>query len=302
MNPDQLLKHVSEALAQSDLSSARKLLDKLLSLTPEDKDARHLAARLCRALGDNEAAATHYRVCLNRDSSDEVAQFGLSVLGVLPKPSRVPDSILHHVFDRNAAYYEENMASLQYMTPKILEKLLKGLERQPVQSLTLDLGCGTGLNGSWLRSRSRHLVGIDISPQMLRIAESKKVYDRLHVSEIETFLESSVESFDLIVASNVLMYFGILNRVIAGLTRCLTQGGIVAFDLEGLKETETEDTILETVGGRFAHKPAYVQRILIDSGFNVLVFEKEVMRYEKGQPVTGLFVIAKRNELGKLKP
>jgi SAM-dependent methyltransferase len=45
---------------------------------------------------------------------------------------------------------------------------------------TLDLACGTGRIGRWLRARGvRSLDGIDLTPEMLAQARAKKVYDRL---------------------------------------------------------------------------------------------------------------------------
>jgi SAM-dependent methyltransferase len=45
---------------------------------------------------------------------------------------------------------------------------------------TLDLACGTGRIGRWLRARGvRSLDGIDLTPEMLAQARAKEVYDRL---------------------------------------------------------------------------------------------------------------------------
>ncbi|MDK9721150.1 MAG: methyltransferase domain-containing protein [Rhodospirillales bacterium] len=292
---DVLFKQVSDALARSDLPGACALLDEILSMTPRDKEARHLAARLCRALGEKESAITHYQLCLEHDSSDEVAKFGLSVFGIRPRPDRVPDSILCHVFDRNASHYEENMASLGYKTPELLAGLLKKLPTPPSQAITLDLGCGTGLNGFYLKPMSRRIVGVDIAPQMLKIAAKKGIYDQLVAAEIETFIMETQESFDLIAATNVLMYFGQLENVLEGIGRLLSPNGLLAFDLERSEVNGTSDFVLEPVGGRFAHSPSYVGAVLEKSGMHSLVLEESVMRHEKGMPVTGLFIVARKS-------
>jgi predicted TPR repeat methyltransferase len=44
----------------------------------------------------------------------------------------------------------------------------------------LDLACGTGRIGAWLRARGVHqLDGVDLTPEMLIQAEAKGLYDRL---------------------------------------------------------------------------------------------------------------------------
>jgi SAM-dependent methyltransferase len=55
----------------------------------------------------------------------------------------------------------------------------------------LDLACGTGRIGVWLRGRGvRQLDGLDFTPEMLARARAKGVYDRLiEASMLETGLE-----------------------------------------------------------------------------------------------------------------
>jgi SAM-dependent methyltransferase len=48
-----------------------------------------------------------------------------------------------------------------------------------------DLGCGTGRTGAWLRARGvARLDGVDLTPEMLAAARSRKIYDRLHEADI----------------------------------------------------------------------------------------------------------------------
>lgn len=43
----------------------------------------------------------------------------------------------------------------------------------------LDLGCGTGLIGSWFKDYGRRIVGVDISSVMLDMATKKGCYHEL---------------------------------------------------------------------------------------------------------------------------
>src|SRR5215470_666994 len=55
----------------------------------------------------------------------------------------------------------------------------------PAVERAADLGCGTGRTGAWLRRRGvAHLDGIDVTPEMLAVAQDRKIYDRLQHAEV----------------------------------------------------------------------------------------------------------------------
>lgn len=51
----------------------------------------------------------------------------------------------------------------------------------------LDLGCGTGLIGSWFKDYANKIVGVDISPTMLDMATKKGCYHELRRGVSECF-------------------------------------------------------------------------------------------------------------------
>lgn len=63
----------------------------------------------------------------------------------------------------------------------------------------LELACGTGRIGAWLRAQGvMHLDGVDFTPEMLERASARAVYDRLHQADIRaTGLPAA--GYDLIV-------------------------------------------------------------------------------------------------------
>jgi len=64
----------------------------------------------------------------------------------------------------------------------------------PAVERAADLGCGTGRTGAWLRGRGvARLDGIDVTPEMLAVAQDRKIYDRLYQADIgATGLDSGV--------------------------------------------------------------------------------------------------------------
>lgn len=67
--------------------------------------------------------------------------------------------------------------------------------------LVLDLACGTGRIGAWLRKRCAAAIdGIDITPGMLEAARGKGLYRSLHIADVAN-TGHSAETFDLCIQS-----------------------------------------------------------------------------------------------------
>jgi SAM-dependent methyltransferase len=67
----------------------------------------------------------------------------------------------------------------------------------------LDLACGTGRIGSWLRSRDvGRIDGIDLTPAMLERAKARGLYDELRLGDIRSTGFAS-HDYDLVTASRV---------------------------------------------------------------------------------------------------
>jgi predicted TPR repeat methyltransferase len=77
--------------------------------------------------------------------------------------------------------YEQTV--LDEMDLRLLEALRTVDWPSPRQ--VLDLACGTGRIGAWLKRRSSAAIdGVDITPEMLAIAQRKDVYRALHVADV----------------------------------------------------------------------------------------------------------------------
>ena len=69
--------------------------------------------------------------------------------------------------------------------------------------IAADLGCGTGRTGTWLRSQGVEAVdGVDLTPEMLAVAQSTSVYRRLSEADISA-TGLPAESYDVVTASLV---------------------------------------------------------------------------------------------------
>ncbi|MBZ0305155.1 MAG: class I SAM-dependent methyltransferase, partial [Anaerolineae bacterium] len=65
----------------------------------------------------------------------------------------------------------------------------------------LDLACGTGRIGDWLKQCCSALIdGVDLTPEMLEIARSKAIYRTLHTADVAS-IGLPAQTYDLCIQS-----------------------------------------------------------------------------------------------------
>jgi predicted TPR repeat methyltransferase len=196
-----------------------------------------------------------------------------------------PSSYIADLFDSFSGHFEERLlVDLEYRTPWELKSLLLAdPDGPPHFARLLDLGCGTGLVGQVFQEISDCRIGVDLSPKMVEAAAAKKVYDALTVAEIVTFLEQNQEPFDLIVAADVLIYVGELDRIFATLVKGLAKNGKFLFSTEQM----AGQGYLLRQSGRYAHSFPYIAEVAARYGFRILATQSANIRKEKGKWIAG---------------
>ncbi len=196
-----------------------------------------------------------------------------------------PSSYIADLFDSFSGHFEERLlVDLEYQTPWELKSLLLADPIGPSHfTRLLDLGCGTGLVGQVFQEISTCRVGVDLSPKMVEAAAAKKVYDELAVAEIVTFLEQNQEPFDLIVAADVFIYVGELDRIFATLARGLARDGKILFSTEQMAGQGYQ----LRQSGRYAHSFSYIEAMAVRYGFRILSTQSANIRKEKGKWIAG---------------
>lgn len=95
-----------------------------------------------------------------------------------------------------------------------LSKILKHLNLADTlkQKELLDVGCGTGRNSSWFANKYNvSVTGIDISPNMLSLADKQK--KELQLDKVNYKL-SSFKEFVSTKKYNIILFFGLLSYII----------------------------------------------------------------------------------------
>ncbi len=148
----------------------------------------------------------------------------------------------------------------------------------------LDLGCGTGLCGLWLRRHARHLAGIDLAPRMITKARESKVYDELMVQDVVQSLNEYKTDLDLIVAGDLFVYVGDMDPVFRACREALKPAGLFVFSVES---HEANEMYLLRKTGRYAHPPAYIRKLADMSGMTEISQDAVILRKHKGESVAG---------------
>lgn len=90
----------------------------------------------------------------------------------------------------------------------------------------LDVACGTGvLFDDYLKRGAAKVVGVDISPEMVKIARSKLADTRITVLCGDVQDMTFEEKFDAVMVYNAFPHFPEPERIIAHLAGCLRTGG-----------------------------------------------------------------------------
>ncbi len=271
---------------------ALALLERTRKLDPDLAGLRETHAIMLRRLGRNADAADVYREWAEKDPRNPIPTHMLAALCGQEPPQTASEDYIRREFDGFAAKFDEVLQTqLEYRGPELIDAAVHAALGDGAHRLDVaDLGCGTGLCGPHLRPLAARLVGIDLSPKMLELA-SARGYDELVVDEIAAYCRARPGEFDLLVASDVLVYVGNLDELFAAARKSLRVGGHLAFTVERSESLSCGYEL--NVGGRFAHTEDYVRATLADAAFSVLDLSVETLRTELARPVVGLVVVAR---------
>ncbi|TFW30366.1 tetratricopeptide repeat protein [Duganella callida] len=264
-----------------EFGAAVDSFDQALKHKPGYALAHYQRGNALRSLDRREEAIAAYRAALAHGDDPETIAFALASVGAGPTPAALPDEYIRSLFDQYANHFDQHLTEvLGYRTPAFLDQMLRRVA--PATDLaTVDLGCGTGLCGPYLRAYSSRLDGVDLSRQMLDKAGERGVYDSLACADLVSYLTGRDGAWDLAVAADVFVYIGDLAPVFRAVHAALRPGGRLCFSAEAGVDG---DYVLRP-SNRYAHTLDYLQRLAAETGFTVLAAEALEARQENGHPI-----------------
>ncbi|MEM9491161.1 MAG: methyltransferase domain-containing protein [Myxococcota bacterium] len=176
----------------------------------------------------DEDTAEIFRVCGRGVASREIVGYFYKCVKVLdPRKWAYESETSTDIairYDAWAHSYDGSMEG-QYDSP---ERAAEQLARHVTDKSTqiLDVGCGTGLVGQALASAGyTQLHGLDMSREMLKVAEQKQCYSRLF--QFDLVADADVEPYPAIVAVGCVTYGHAPGYTLARLYSWLTPGGVL---------------------------------------------------------------------------
>jgi predicted TPR repeat methyltransferase len=270
-------------VAKGRENDALACFQRAAKLNPNNAHAHFfLACRLVKAARTDEAIA-EYREALRLKPDSPDWQYQLAAVSGDRSIKTAPAQYVRNLFDFYAPKFDKHLVDkLKYKTPKLLlQQVLEATQRRDMD--VLDLGCGTGLCGVEFRSYARRMVGVDLSPAMLKVAESRKIYDQLTVGDLMPALLSQGDGYDLILAGDVLVYMGDLSEFMPAVAKALRNGGMLACSIE---DYDGAGFFLHPEE-RFAHSIKYFRDLTTASGLKEISANKVILRRNKQIDVFG---------------
>jgi predicted TPR repeat methyltransferase len=243
----------------------------------------HSSFSLLGAYGHAEAARRVAEARARMFPGNATAAYLLHAIDGDATVARSPDDYLVEHFDALAANFDRHLVgTLGYDVPEKIGRSLR--ERVPAGSRldVLDAGCGTGLCGPEVRGIAATLTGVDVSGEMVARARERGTYDRLVCGELTSFLMGEPGAFDVVVAADVIIYFGDLAPLAGALAGAIRPGGLLVFSTE--RAASGGHVLLSS--GRFAHDPAYVRGVF-GGAFEAVAARETTIRLEGQGRVAG---------------
>lgn len=276
-----------------DAAAAADLMRDALKLAPGWTAGWFRLGEFLEACGNGAAAAEAWAEALRLDPADRLgATLKLGLVGGAHSVDAPPSAFVETLFDQYADRFDVHLVErLAYRVPELI---LAAIEATGAGSFAhvVDLGCGTGLMGERMRSRASFMEGFDISREMLRKAEAKRIYDRLGRADLQLLEPGGIRA-DLVMAADVFMYVGALDRIFATIAAMLAPSGLFAFSVE---RHPGSGPLVLLPSRRYAHGEAHLVGALARAGFDIMHRERATIRRDRDADIEGLVVVARRRE------
>ncbi|QXK92306.1 methyltransferase domain-containing protein [Neoehrlichia mikurensis] len=211
------------------------------------------------------------------DKNYDEAIYYLNKIKAPHKITYIPYIIIQQYFNYTSEYFVEHwVITKQYRAHEYVRSLIVNFFGPLSCNVKiLDLGCGTGICGQFLKMKDigNHITGIDISSHMINIARGcfvngRQAYNELIHINMYDFLKNNNKNhlYDVIILTEVLHYTGDLSVIFKLVSTALNPQGIV---IALVREVNEKDFSFVPEGDFFCHSLDYIKSIILKSNMQI---------------------------------
>jgi predicted TPR repeat methyltransferase len=277
--------------------AAQPLLTEVLKMAPGNALAHETLATAQMKLGQNDEAVQHLRRSLELGGHPHSeAALKLARLGEGEIPESYPANALRRTYEQKAATWDRDVARSEdrFFGPAPIQTTVEKLLPGKTSLTILDIGCGTGACGPFLRPLASKLDGVDLSPHMLEQAVTKNLYDHLECTDMLALLRQSTDSYDLISASGVMILLGDLEAPLKAVAHALKAEGLFVFTVYN----NDAEAVSVRENLHFAHNRKHIEEKSAIAGLKVISIDSVVHEIANGIAQPGLIVALQKQPQG----
>ena len=223
---------------KGNISDAKMRFMFVIKLKPDFALAHYHLARCYLFNLAFDKARSELEASLALDGKLIAAKYRLDVINKNVKLKPIPLQVIQEDYNSLSAQYENYVEVQQkYRAPELLSKMIaKYIEESEEESedmLALDLGCGTGLVGAYLKQvvAIKSLIGVDISRNMLLLAKELEINNNPIYTEARECdfndLKITKRRYDLITACLSFVFDSDLSNIFIKLDDLIAKDGIL---------------------------------------------------------------------------
>lgn len=261
----------------------------VIKLKPDMALAHYHLARCHLFNLEFDKAKSELETSLTLDPHLSCAKYRLDVLENDIHNTPIPIEIIREDYDNFASKYEDYLEKkLKYTAPEKLStmlcKYIKDSQLESQGMFALDLGCGTGLVGIYLRQlvAIKSLTGIDISKNMIDLAEELELNNQPLYTETQNIdfndLKITKRKYSIIVAALSLVFDSNLTKIFEKLNAVTADDAILGVVFP---KSESSEVYFNYDTGYYHFTAEYLMKIFDKYKWKV-ADKQEIALFENG--------------------